>query len=148
MRNVEPHSLLIKAEGAALFLWREGMKKAEVFAWVKEMYGIEPDYPWADGNGVLRHPENNKWFALVMEVRKDKIGLSEDGTADVINVKCDPVLVGSLRERAGFYPAYHMNKDKWITIRLDGGVDGEEIQRLIQLSYELTAPVKKKKRKL
>ena len=62
--------------------------------------------------------------------------------------KCDPVLVGSLRERAGFYPAYHMNKDKWITIRLDGGVDGEEIQRLIQLSYELTAPVKKKKRTL
>ena len=136
MRNVEPHSLLIKAEGAALFLWRESMKKEEVFAWVKEMYGIEPDYPWADGNGVLRHPE------------KDKIGLSEDGTADVINVKCDPVLVGSLRERAGFYPAYHMNKDKWITIRLDGGVDGEEIQRLIQLSYELTAPVKKKKRTL
>ena len=41
-----------------------------------------------------------------------------------------------------------MNKDKWITIRLDGGVDGEEIQRLIQLSYELTAPVKKKKRTL
>jgi len=38
-----------------------------------------------------------------------------------------------------------MNKDKWLTARLDGSAPDDEIKSLIDLSYELTA--KKKTRK-
>lgn len=65
----------------------------------------------------------------------------------MINLKCDPFLIGSLRAQKGFHPAYHMNKEKWISIRLDGSVPEEQIRRLIDLSFELTrSKMKKRKR--
>ena len=80
-----------------------------------------------------------------MPVGRDKLGLTGDGTVDVLNVKCDPLLTGALRREPGILPAYHMNKDKWISVLLDGAVPQEEIFRLIDLSYQLTGPAKRKK---
>lgn len=121
------------------------MTRQKVFDYVKKTYGTEPDYPWMDDNAVLRHADNNKWYGLVMAVGRDKLGLSGDGTVDVLNVKCDPMLAGSLRQQDGFHPAYHMNKDKWLTARLDGSASDDEIKSLIDLSYELTAMKKRRK---
>ena len=119
------------------------MDRGQVLSYGKQQYGTIPDYPWQDGNAVLRHKENNKWYALIIEVDKGKLGLTEDGLVDIINVKCDPLLIGPLRMRPGFHPAYHMNKDKWISIRLDGSVSEDEIKKLIYLSFQLTLPKKK-----
>lgn len=119
------------------------MNRQEVFEWAKETFGTEPDYPWNDWNCVLRHKHNNKWYAVILEVNENKLGRSGDKIIDVLNVKCDPMLIGSLRLKKGFFPAYHMNKDKWISIVLDGTVPSEEIKQLIELSYELTGNRKK-----
>lgn len=123
------------------------MTRQEVFAYAENQYGTEPDYPWGDDNAVLRHGDNNKWYGLIMAVGRDKLGLAGNESVDVLNVKCDPVIIGAMRLKEGFHPAYHMNKDKWLTIRLDGSVLADEIESLIDLSYELTA-VKKRQRKL
>ena len=120
------------------------MIRRQVFDYVKAKYGTEPDYPWFDNSAVLRHRENNKWFGLIMEVGRDKLGLPGDGLVDILNVKCDPILGGSLRLQDGYHPAYHMNKEKWLTIRLDGSVPDAEIEKLIDLSYELTQPFKRR----
>ena len=56
--------------------------------------------------------------------------------------RCSPARCGASR---AFWPAYHMNKDKWISVLLDGAVPQEEIFRLIDLSYQLTGPAKRKK---
>ena len=56
----------------------------------------------------------------------------------VVNVKCDPRLIGSFREEPGIFPAYHMNKAHWLTIALDGSVDAETMKFLLDMSYELT----------
>ena len=77
---------------------------------------------------------------------RDRLGLPGSGTVDILNVKCDPALGGFLRTREGFHPAYHMNKEKWLTIRLDGSVPEEEIKNLIDLSYDLTAERKEKQK--
>ena len=114
------------------------MERKELFEWAKETYGTEPDYPWNDWNCVLRHKHNNKWYALLMEIEETKLGINSDKIVDVLNVKCDPLLIGSLRMKEGFYPAYHMNKDKWISILMDGTVPANEIIELIELSYSLT----------
>ena len=114
------------------------MERKELFEWAKETYGTEPDYPWNDWNCVLRQRHNNKWYALIMEIEETKLGINSDRIVDVLNVKCDPLLIGSLRMKEGFYPAYHMNKDKWISILMDGTVPDNEIMELVELSYSLT----------
>lgn len=107
---------------------------------------MEAEYPWADRNLIFRHRENRKWFAVILEVPYSKLGITDDGIVDVLNLKCDAILAGTLRTQQGFHPAYHMNKEKWISIRLDGTVSEETIANLIAVSYDLTA-IKKKKRK-
>ena len=81
---------------------------------------------------------NKKWFALVVEINARKLGLPEDKTVDVLNIKCDPMMIGSLHMKEGFFPAYHMNKENWISILLDGTISADEIKPLLELSYQLT----------
>lgn len=114
------------------------MERKELFEWAKETYGTEPDYPWNDWNCVLRHKHNKKWYALIMEIDEKKLGIDSERVVDVLNIKCDPLLIGSLRVKEGFYPAYHMNKDKWVSVVMDGTVPTDEIKELIKLSYNLT----------
>lgn len=114
------------------------MKRNELFKTLTELYGTEPDYPWHDWNAVLRHTNNKKWYAVVLEVQESKLGLTGDRIVDALNVKCDLQLIGSLRQQHGFYPAYHMNKDSWISILLDGSVPAEIILNLVDMSYQLT----------
>ena len=52
------------------------MDKQELFAWALETYGTQPDYPWMDGNAVLRHQPSRKWYAVVMKVGRQKLGLA------------------------------------------------------------------------
>lgn len=119
------------------------MDRQEIFQWVEQQYGTEPDYPWQDTNAVLRHKGNRKWYGLIMNVDRDRLGLPGTGEIEILNLKCDPELIGFLRTRPGFLPAYHMNKSQWISVLLDGSVPGEEIRNLIHLSYGLTEPKKR-----
>ena len=66
---------------------------------------------------------------------------------DVLNVKSDPLLIGSLRGQDGYFSAYHMNKEKWLSIQLGKPELDDAIKDLLSLSHELTAP-KKRNRKL
>lgn len=50
------------------------MTRQEVFSWCKQQYGTEPEYPWNDWNVVLRHTDNQKWYGLIMEVGRNKLG--------------------------------------------------------------------------
>ena len=122
------------------------MTRHSLFHYTTTKYNLSPDSPWSDTSAVVRHSSNRKWYGLVMEVGYDKLGLSGDGQVDVFTVKCDPIPGSFLRAQEGFHPAYHMNKDKWITIRLDGSVPDDEIKNLIDLSYQLTADIKKNRK--
>ena len=55
-----------------------------------------------------------------------------------INLKCDPELVVELRERyEAVQPGYHMNKNHWNTILIDGSLRKDLIIEWIDLSYNL-----------
>jgi predicted DNA-binding protein (MmcQ/YjbR family) len=64
---------------------------------------------------------------------------------DILNLKCGPVLLGSLLGKEGYLPAYHMSKGNWVSIRLDGTVPEEDIFWLLGISYDLTRPKGRKK---
>lgn len=121
------------------------MDREELFSWCRQQYGTEPDYPWADRNAVLRHRDTGKWYGAVLEVRRDRLGMQGEELVDVLNVKGDPVLIGSLRMQSGFLPAYHMNKENWISILLDGTAPEEQMKNLIEMSYQMTDKKRKNK---
>ncbi len=116
------------------------MNREALDKYIKDLYGVIPEFPWlsAPSYAVYRHKSNNKWFAVIMEIPKIKIGMEEDGNINVVNFKSDPLLVGSLILDKGIHPAYHMNKNHWITVCLDGSVEEEKIKWLLDLSFELT----------
>ena len=123
------------------------MNREELESYILNHYSTEADYPWADTPraAVFRHAGNRKWFALVMEVPRDKLGLAGPEKLDIVNFKCAPILISSLRGETGIFPAYHMNKASWITAALDGSVPAETIELLLDVSYELTKPKPRRK---
>ena len=81
-----------------------------------------------------------------MEVGYDKLGLQGSGSAPVINLKIDDVFLRDmLIKEKGIMPAYHMNKQHWITVLLDGTVLSSEVEKLIDVSFNATAPKRRKK---
>ena len=116
------------------------MNRLELKQYIAETYGIEPDCPWIKNPNfeVYRHSNNKKWFALIMDIPRNRIGLRGTDTIDVVNLKCDPLLLGSVRTESGIFPAYHMNKENWVTAALDGSASDEIIKMLLDVSYELT----------
>ena len=117
------------------------MIRQELIDFIFDEYSVEPDYPFPmdDVTCVFRHIDNRKWFGIAMVVPYRTIGINRDGTVDILNIKCDPIMMGSLRGKPGFCPAYHMNKDKWITILLDGSAEKEDITALLAMSHSMTA---------
>lgn len=109
-----------------------------VFDLAREQYGTEAEFLWArtPNFGVLRHP-NGKWYAVVMDIPRCKIGLPGDELISVVNLQVDPVMSGSLRATTGICPAYHMNKEKWVTVLLDGAIDMEQVAILLDISYDI-----------
>ena len=116
------------------------MNRDDILRYAGEQLGAGPEYLWAKSPTyfVLRHGNNRKWFAAVMDVPWAALGLSGEGRADILNIKCDPLLTGSLLEREGIFPAYHMNKSRWVSLLLDGPLPDEEIIGLLLISYDLT----------
>ncbi len=123
------------------------MNREQLIQFISEQYGTDEEHPWAKypRHTVFRHFNNKKWFALIMDVQKCKLGLTGTEMTDILNVKCDPLLIGSLRQESGIFPAYHMNKTNWITIALDGSTSDEKIKWLLDMSFELTDIKKNKK---
>ena len=124
------------------------MDRQTVFDYIKKKYKVLPEYPWRKNSGaVFRHEDNNKWFALVMDVQGDKVGLTGPDYVDVINLKVDDLFFRDVIFREdGIMPAYHMNKMHWISARLDGTVPEERIFDLIDMSFLATASAKKKEK--
>ena len=106
---------------------------------IYETYGIKPDFPWNDDNGVFRHLDTRKWFSLIMYVSIDALLKNGDGhMLNIINVKIDTSKRDELYEIKGIYPAFHMNHKMWVSIALDETISDDKIMKLIQCSFDLT----------
>ena len=124
------------------------LQREHITKHLRDVYETEPEHLWAQypTYSVFRHPLSRKWYALIMDVPGNRLGLEEDEPVFVLDLKCSPLMIGSLLSEKGFLPAYHMNKNSWITILLDGSVPDEKIIPLLELSYDSAAPKHKTKR--
>lgn len=89
------------------------------------------DTPFSDTNWVLvRVRPSGKTFLWTYE---------RDGFIN-LNVKVDPVKAPFLRRAfKSVIPGYHLNKEHWNTIILDGTVPDKDIKMMIAESYDLVA---------
>lgn len=120
-------------------------QREQLMRYAFEIYGTKPDMPFSSSPpaSVLRHGDTGKWYALVMCVDGNRIGRPKGTAVEICNVKCDPLLLGSLYNGTNRLPAYHMNKTHWLTLVLDGTLPWEEIRSLLDMSYTLTDKKKK-----
>ena len=66
-----------------------------------------------------------------------------------INLKCDPEEARILRDIfKSVIPGYHMNKEHWNTLILNGSIPRKEIERMIDVSYGLVVNNLKKRDRL
>lgn len=107
---------------------------------IKERYHDIPVFLWEKfpDYGVFRNPSTEKWYAVIMNIDKKKLSMGEDGEAFILNVKLDEKKISDLLTRAGFYKAYHMNKEKWISIILDESISDDELMAYIEESHQFT----------
>lgn len=139
------------------------MNESKLFEYVAATYGVVPEYLWSrlPGAFVFRHQENRKWFCVGMEVERAKLGLpakgseeedEEDNKSDVsssalevsgnkvllIDVKTGPIVGGSYLGQPGIVKAWHMNKNHWLGILLDGSASEETVKELLDISFCMT----------
>ncbi|SET15665.1 MmcQ/YjbR family DNA-binding protein [Paenibacillus sp. NFR01] len=107
------------------------MTKDEIIEYCLTYASTYHDSPFDPTSTVVRHLANQKMFALIFN----------RGGNLCINLKCDP-------ERSDFYrsayaeitPGYHMNKEHWNTVILDGELSEDVIKELVKHSFDLTRP--------
>ena len=129
-----------------------------IAALILQRYGISPDFPFGtspnEAYGIFRHPDNSKWFALIMSIRcaslaetvkrvsgkvPDVLLQQEDAHIDIINLKTMPEDREALYKETGIYPAYHMNHTHWISVTLDDSLLDDRVMQLVETSFRLTA---------
>ena len=106
---------------------------------VQEKFENQLEYLWekSPDTAVLRHDDNQKWYAVLMKTSWEKLDKAREGHVEVVNLKHDQV--ANLLLENGIYPAFHMNKRYWISLPLDDTLSDEQIVKLFERSWFLTS---------
>ncbi len=109
-----------------------------IMALVQAKYGNQLEYLWekSPDTAVLRHEDNQKWYAILMRIPWDRLDKGREGLVEAVNLKHDQV--ADLLSQKGIYPAFHMNKRYWISLPLDETLTDEKVLELFDRSWFLT----------
>ena len=111
-----------------------------IIQYVKEKYKDDLEYLWKKfpNNAIWRNKRNNKWYGALLVVSENKLGISSDKVVEIIDLRYQKDKIKEVIDHNKILEGYHMNKNSWITIRLDESVEIEEIYKLIDNSYKLS----------
>ncbi len=117
----------------------KSLSARNIIRYVKNKYKDELEYLWPKfpKNAVFRRKDNGKWYAAILTVTKDKLGLPSNEMVEIIDLRGKTSEIEQLVNSREYFPGWHMNKKHWFTICLDGSVSTEEICRRIDESYLL-----------
>jgi predicted DNA-binding protein (MmcQ/YjbR family) len=103
------------------------MNIEEVTAYCLSKKAVSHGFPF--GGDTLVFKVMNKMFALT--------GL--ESIPSRINLKCDPDRALALREEypEDVFPGYHMNKNLWNTVIIEGVLSNKQVKEMIDHSYDL-----------
>ena len=106
---------------------------------IQEKYENKLEYLWekSPDTAILRHENNQKWYAVLMKISWDKLEKGREGLVEAVNLKHNQV--SDLLVKKGIYPAFHMNKRYWISVPLDDTLSDEQVLELFEGSWFLTS---------
>ncbi len=107
---------------------------------IQDKYHDKPNFEWEKfpNYATFKNNDSHKWYAIIMNIDKRKLGSKKKDEVEIINLKLNPNKISQLLCEEGFFQAYHMNKKNWITIILDDTISDERIIKLIDESYKAT----------
>ena len=98
----------------------------EVCAQAEQLPGAVLEFPFGPEAAVYK--VGGKMFALV----------GVDDPPGYVTLKADPEEAAALRNQfESVREGYYMNKRHWITVHFGGDVPGDEVQELLEQSYQL-----------
>lgn len=102
------------------------MKPAALAKLCLGLPGAREEFPFGEDNSVFK--VSGKVFALSpLKAKPLRISL-----------KCEPDLAVRLRaEHPAIIPGYHLNKQHWNTVELDGSLSDDFVREMIEDSYDL-----------
>lgn len=111
----------------------------KIIDYVRDTYGDELEFLWTKfpDNAVWRRKDNNKWYGVILTVSRNKLGLSSNEVAEIIDLRLEKEQMPETVDYERYFPGWHMNKKSWYTMILDNSVSTEEICRRIDESYKL-----------
>ena len=112
--------------------------KEKYVEFLHSYFNAPGDTPWVeqgDNSSTVYRCPNNKWFALVMQIKFKNLGFESDVPVWAVNLKAENV--ESITDKKSIFPAYHMNKKYWTTVLLTAVTDFEKLCELTKNSYAL-----------
>lgn len=113
----------------------------EIIKYIKDKYNDDLEFLWEklqSKNAIWRNKTNNKWYGALLIISERKLGINSDKEVEIIDLLYQKDKIKDIIDNNKVYPGYHMNKDSWITIKLDETVDIETIYTLIDNSYKIS----------
>ena len=106
---------------------------------LERRFGSLHEAPWEDDPDSITFKTrlSKKWFAIMMRIPADRLGLKGRNLIDVANIKLPPDKINALIDNVHYFRAYHMNKTHWLSVKLDKDLDKEEFISLVDVSYSL-----------
>ena len=111
----------------------------KVADYIREKFSDEPEFLWEKypDFAVFRRKDNRKWYAVIMNLPKNKLGLDGADEIEILNLRVKPEELDKIFDGEKYFRGYHMNKKSWLTIRLDDTLTFEEISARLEKSYQL-----------
>lgn len=101
------------------------MTPAEIAAYALQFPQVTEENPFGPDTDVYK--VEGKVFAI----------LAPKAKPPTVSLKCEPSLAMHLRQQHdGVTPGYHLNKKHWNTVRLDGEIPRDQVEEMIEHSYE------------
>lgn len=106
------------------------MNVEELRDYCLSLKGAQENSPWTEPQYAMlvTFKVGGKWFCLADIDRK------------FIDLKCDPSTIPEMIEHyQGAFPAWHMNKQHWLGVKLESDVPEAVIRQLLREGYEAVA---------
>ncbi len=76
----------------------KSIQAQQIIQYVSNKYGDQLEFLWQkfSNNAVLRRSDNDKWYAILMGLPKNRLGLKGDEMIEIIDVRIQPEVITQL----------------------------------------------------